>query len=250
METLFTGKRIIFLPRVSSTNSYAMELLKNVNLPEGTVVHTSHQTAGRGQRGNSWIAEPERNLTASVVLRPEFLDISSSHFLTLISALAVHDTLAEILGQSQFDIRIKWPNDILVNGTKISGILTENNITGNRINWSVAGFGINVNQTEFQAVRATSMKLLTGKETSIDHVLSVLCVHFEKHYLRLKSGKLEAIREEYTNLLYGLHQELPFEKNGAVFNLRVEGLSDNGNLLLRDASGTTREAGIKEYRWV
>jgi BirA family transcriptional regulator, biotin operon repressor / biotin---[acetyl-CoA-carboxylase] ligase len=250
METLFTGKRIIFLPRVTSTNSYATELLKNVNLPEGTVIHTAHQTEGKGQRGNSWVAEPDCNLTASVILKPAFLDISNNYFLTIISALAVHDTLSGILAGSQFDIRIKWPNDVLVNKEKIAGILTENNITGNQINWTVAGFGININQTTFPIKKVTSLKLLTGSTFEIETILTALCSHLEKHYLRLMNDKYAEVRAEYLKYFYGLNEVLPFEKDGVISQLRVEGLTDSGQLLLSDESGNAVTAGIKEYRWI
>ena len=81
METLFIGKNIIFLPEIDSTNSYATNLLKNVKLPEGTVLHTANQTHGKGQRGRSWIAQSTSNLTASVILKPLFLNLKNQFFL-------------------------------------------------------------------------------------------------------------------------------------------------------------------------
>src|SRR4051812_18760955 len=149
METLFIGKNILFLPETDSTNSYAIELLKNVNPPDGTVVHTARQLRGKGQRGAAWTTEPVSNLTISIIVKPAFLSLANQYFLYIVSALAVHDTTAEFLAPRQFDIKIKWPNDILVNRKKIAGILIENRITGNLINASVIGIGINVNQASF-----------------------------------------------------------------------------------------------------
>ena len=106
METLFVGQAAIFLPEVESTNSYAIALLKNVNLTEGTAIFSTNQTKGRGQRGNSWISGPGLNLAVSYVLKPTFLSIDKLYYMYIISALAVHDLMAEILDSSQFDIKI------------------------------------------------------------------------------------------------------------------------------------------------
>src|SRR5215211_2478906 len=104
METLFIGANLIFLPEVDSTNSYAIELLKNVNLPEGSVIHTANQTSGRGQRGNVWNTRPGSNLTVSVVIKPTFLDLKHQFYLYQITALACYDVMTEILDEGQFDI--------------------------------------------------------------------------------------------------------------------------------------------------
>src|ERR1043165_9220886 len=149
MSTLFIGQNKVFLPETHSTNSYAIELLKNVNAIEGTVVYTHKQTQGKGQRGNSWIAEPQRNTTLSLILRPVFLNSKNTFYLSKITALALHDLLTEILDVGQFDIKIKWPNDILVNSKKIAGVLIENSILNEHLQWSVIGIGINVNQDNF-----------------------------------------------------------------------------------------------------
>ncbi|WP_317896678.1 biotin--[acetyl-CoA-carboxylase] ligase [Aurantibacillus circumpalustris] len=250
METLFIGKNIIFLPEIHSTNSYAIDLLKNVNLSEGTVVHTANQTHGKGQRGSVWNAQAKRNLTASIILKPTFLSIKNQFFLYQIVALACYDSVAEIMKSSQIDIKIKWPNDILVNKKKIAGILIENNIQNNQINWCVTGIGINVNQVEFDpTITATSLKLITGSDYSITLVLETLCKHFEKHYLVLRNSKLSSISEAYLKHLYGLNQFLEFEIHGERKKLLVKGLSESGLLLLEDSSGKINELDVKEVKW-
>jgi BirA family transcriptional regulator, biotin operon repressor / biotin---[acetyl-CoA-carboxylase] ligase len=251
METLFIGKNIIFLPEIHSTNSYATHMLKNVNLAEGTVVHTANQTHGKGQRGSSWIAHSKRNLTASVILKPTFLDLKKHFFLYQIVALACFDTMAEILDTSQFDIKIKWPNDILVNEKKIAGILIENNLQNNQINWCVAGIGINVNQENFgEITQATSLKLITQKDYSIELVLEKLCQHLEKHYLALRNKKFEHLKTTYLNNLYGLNKRLGFEMKGLRKNMRVLGISENGLLQLEEDSGDVIEVDVKEVKWL
>lgn len=206
METLFIGKNLIFLPEIDSTNSYAINLLKNVKLPEGTVVHTANQLKGKGQRGSHWNSEAGMNVTASIILKPGFLDLKNQFYLYQIAALACYDAMAEILDSSQFDIKIKWPNDILVNSRKIAGILIETNIQNNRLNWCVAGFGINVNQTDFGDLQtATSIKQLTTKEFLPTEVLKSLCRYFEKYYLALLNNKFEEINQNYLKHFFGLN---------------------------------------------
>ncbi|MCW3076842.1 MAG: biotin--[acetyl-CoA-carboxylase] ligase [Bacteroidetes bacterium] len=251
METLFIGSNIIFLPEVSSTNSYAIELLKNVNLTEGTVIHTANQTSGRGQRGNVWNTLPYSNITASFVLNPVFLDLKKQFYLYQIAALACYDVMAEILNSSQFDIKIKWPNDILVNSKKIAGILIENIVMNNTINRSIIGIGINVKQCEFDnKINATSLQLLDEKDHSINGTLETLCRCLEKYYLMLKSGKTDFILETYLRRLYGLDKWVDFEINNEVKTQFVKGISLKGLLLLEDKSGSQNEYDIKEVKWL
>lgn len=253
METLFIGKNIIFLPETESTNSYATHLLKNVNPAEGTVVHTANQTRGRGQRGNAWNAEPASNLTASIILKPAFLGLKNQFFLYQITALACYDTMAEILNNSHFDIRIKWPNDVLVNKHKIAGILIENIIGNSTIEWSVIGVGINVNQLNFvRGMNATSLRmlLLNDKPFPVKEILLRLCAHLEKYYLALKNNKTEWIKEQYLQKMFGLNAWLNFEVEGKVKNLLVKGLSDTGLLVLKDGIGRVLEADVKDVKWL
>jgi BirA family transcriptional regulator, biotin operon repressor / biotin---[acetyl-CoA-carboxylase] ligase len=250
METLFIGANLIFLPEVESTNSYAIELLKNVNLPEGSVIHTANQTSGRGQRGNVWNTRPGSNLTVSVVIKPSFLDLKHQFYLYQITALACYDVMTEILDQGQFDIKIKWPNDILVNDKKIAGILIENIVNNNTISWSVVGVGLNVKQGEFdEKINATSLQILTRKEHDPATVLQLLCSKLEKYYFLLKNGKREVICESYLTHFFGLNKWLDFEIRGTIEKLLVKGISSNGLLLLEDVTGKEREFDMKEIKW-
>jgi BirA family biotin operon repressor/biotin-[acetyl-CoA-carboxylase] ligase len=250
METLFIGKNTIFLPQVSSTNSYAIDLLKNVNPVEGSVVYTAEQTQGKGQRGNRWESEPLSNLHASVILKPVFLEIRKAFFLYQIAALACYDCLAELLDKSQIDIKIKWPNDILVNGKKIAGILIENNIQNNCINWSVIGIGMNVNQENFGALsNATSVRNFTHELYPIRDLIKKVCAQLEKYYLWLKTEKYDRISQLYLSRLYGLNMWLNFEFDGRVKSLLVKGVSESGLLMLEDEKKGALLADVKEIKW-
>lgn len=251
METLFIGQNAIFLPQAESTNSYAIELLKNVNLPEGTIVYTTNQTHGRGQRGNSWDTEPGLNLAISYILKPSFLNANKLFFLYIISALAVYDLMSELLGSSQYDIKIKWPNDILVNSKKIAGILNENSISNNQLQSCVCGIGLNINQTNFnETINAVSVKLISGHEHDLLKVIKLLNYHFEHYYLKLKSENYKWLREQYDSHFYKLNQIVNFSIHGIHKPFLVKGINEQGLLSLQDDSGINHDFDIKQIKWL
>lgn len=251
METLFIGKNLHFLHEVESTNTYAMDLLRNVNAIEGTIVYTDNQTNGRGQRGTVWNAEIASNITASVILKPKFLSIEKSFYLSKISALAVHDLLSEILPNSQYDIKIKWPNDILVNRKKIAGILIENTFSNQGIQNSVIGIGLNVNQVDFGDLNpvVTSLKSLTQNNFNRNDLLQKLAGYLEKWYLILKQQKLELINQQYTNHFFAINELMDFnDLNLNYFKAKVKGVEENGKLKLEFADGICRLFEVKEVK--
>jgi len=253
METLFIGKNSLFLHEVESTNTYAMNLLRNVNPIEGTIVYTDNQTHGKGQRGALWTSEIGQNLTVSVILKPRFLDLNKTFYLSKISALAVYDVLTDILANSQYDIKIKWPNDILVNQKKIAGILIENNFSQTIIQNSVIGIGLNVNQNEFGDFEraATSIKLIKGEVYDRDFIMKKLCLNIEKWYLKLKQQKFDVIDKAYLNNLYGLQQVLDFEDaHKTLFNGKIIGVSKGGKLQIENSDLIVKEFDIKELKFV
>ncbi|NJM26329.1 MAG: biotin--[acetyl-CoA-carboxylase] ligase [Bacteroidia bacterium] len=153
-KTLFFGKNLIYVPECHSTNDLAWELVKTAKAGEGTIVITSNQTAGRGQRGNAWEATAGLNLTFSIVFKPTFLAPHQQFALNMFSSLAVAQALAEA---NVPGLRVKWPNDVMSGARKMVGILVENTVQANRINHTVAGIGINVNQQAFDVPNATSI---------------------------------------------------------------------------------------------
>ena len=121
------GQKLIYVPECHSTNSLLNELNDHQELPEGTVLVTDHQTAGRGQRGNVWEAAQGMNLTFSILLRPKFLEAKDQFRLNMAVSLAIANSLQSCLSQG---IKLKWPNDILVDGKKIGGVLIESQLQG------------------------------------------------------------------------------------------------------------------------
>jgi BirA family biotin operon repressor/biotin-[acetyl-CoA-carboxylase] ligase len=253
METLFIGKNLLFLTEVESTNTYAMDMLRNVNAIEGTVVHTDNQTKGKGQRGASWNSAVASNITASIILKPGFLKAEDSFFLSKISALSIYDVLTDVLNSSHYDIKIKWPNDILVDSKKIAGILIENNYNHQLLQNSVIGMGLNVNQSDFHDLAdiATSLKLLSGVAYDRKEILDKLCIYFEKWYLLLKSGNRKQIHDLYLNRLKGINQVLSFKTPAnEVFKAKITDVNREGKLCLEMQDASIRQFDIKELQFL
>lgn len=171
---------VIWLDTVDSTNSEALRRLPE--LPSGTVIAAREQTAGRGQRGNSWFSEPGKNLTFSIVLKYgpsglEPLPAADAIWLNYLISVAVVD----FLQSHAIWCKVKWPNDVYVGRNKICGILIENVLSGDSLAASVIGVGININQREFpQLANATSLWSLTGKVSSLEGCLEKLLGYFQE----------------------------------------------------------------------
>ena len=161
LKTHIIGRKMFVFESLDSTNSCA-KTLAETGTPAGTVVVADHQTAGRGRMGRSWVSEPGLNLLFSIVLRPSFPK-ESSGLLTFYSAVFIARALEKATGHS---IECKWPNDILINGKKCCGILLENSFLLNRLDFSIIGIGVNVNQPAFEdslAASATSLFIEFGR---------------------------------------------------------------------------------------
>lgn len=232
------------LEEVDSTNTYALQLLKNSLPSQGTVVITESQTAGKGQRGNHWKSNTGENLTFSVILLSD-IEIKNAYYLSMICALAVHRTLMKYLS----GVEIKWPNDILVDGKKIAGILIENQIRGNRITSSVAGIGLNVNQTHFQSeLTACSMKTICGKDMDRETIFQEIYTNLDFYFARLTEQNTSLISRRYHDQLYGLDKMLQFEDAGGSFSAIIQGVDEDGKLkLMRD--GKIFRYALKELRF-
>jgi BirA family biotin operon repressor/biotin-[acetyl-CoA-carboxylase] ligase len=251
MNTLFIGKNVLFLPEVESTNTYAINLLRNVNVVDGTIIYTNNQTQGKGQRGAVWTSEIGKNIMLSVILQPRFLDINKSFYLSKITALACYDVLTEILDSSQYDIKIKWPNDILVNKKKIGGVLIENNLSGSAIHHTVIGIGLNVNQEYFGDLNslATSMKLQKNIDFDTALILASICSKLEKWYFKLKENKFDFIHSNYLSHLFGLNQIHHFiDNSGHSLYAEIMNVEENGKLLVKNANNDFLSFDIKEVK--
>lgn len=245
-NTLFMGKNLVFVPECPSTNTLALQISQQSAAKEGTLVITDNQTAGKGQQGNVWEAEPRKNLTFSLILRPNFLAVNRQFFLNIVVCLALKDYLTE---KTSDDIYIKWPNDILVHGKKISGILIENQLQGATILNSIAGIGFNLNQKRFSASTATSLSLSTGREYAPEKELPTIVGYIESRYLQLRQGHFGALMTQYLGSLYRRNEKHSFSSQGKVFDGIIEDLDDAGRLRIRTDEGV-KSFGVKEVQYL
>ncbi|MBD2752730.1 biotin--[acetyl-CoA-carboxylase] ligase [Spirosoma validum] len=243
-KTLFLGQKIQYLPTCQSTNDEAAALIAQTDPPEGTVIITDYQTAGRGQRGNQWEAKPGQNLTISLILKPTFLSASEQFWLNIAISLGIYDLLQPLAGDA---LRIKWPNDIYVGSQKLGGILIENTLHGYNIEWSVVGIGLNINQTEFSYPTATSLQKQAPLPNSYDiaGLLSRLCETLEQRYLQLRSGQRDALKISYLQILYRYQEEHVFEREGTYFRGIIIGVDETGRLAIAEGN-KVRYFGFKE----
>ena len=246
-STLFLGKNLVFVPECHSTNSYALELCQqSLVAPEGTVVITDNQTAGRGQRGNQWITAPGKNFTFSIILKPGFLSTKDQFYLNVFTSLSIYDYLLE---KGCERVRIKWPNDIYVGSKKICGMLIENIITGNRFSNVVVGFGLNVNQEQFSVGSATSLCLEVGRLFNLQSELEGLLAIIEARYLQLRRNELQSMMMEYLMLMYWRGEPHVFSNDLGNFQGTITGLDDAGRLKILTKDGESSFA-VKEITYV
>jgi BirA family biotin operon repressor/biotin-[acetyl-CoA-carboxylase] ligase len=250
METLFIGRQRFEEEQLLSTNAYALNLLRNGLAREGAIVITKNQTAGRGQRGNTWEAEPGKNLTMSIVLMPSSMNVDEQFVLTKISSLAVVGFLGELMEKEKDKLRIKWPNDIYVGSRKIAGILIENVVRDNQIAGSVVGIGLNINQEAFHtAVSAVSMKGCTGIEFNLRLCEEKLCEHLESRYLQFRAGQKVKIDSDYRSLLYKLNEEHRFSSGQKNFSGIIQGVTAEGKIRIILGSGEQKDFDLKELKF-
>jgi BirA family biotin operon repressor/biotin-[acetyl-CoA-carboxylase] ligase len=234
--------------KIGSTNSAAMGSAAE-GVPEGSVLLAEEQTAGRGRGANTWQSPRSTGIYCSAVLRPP-LPPSDVLLLSLMAGLAVQAAIQRTDSRVQADL--KWPNDILIDGKKVCGILTEMNAEATRVRYVVVGVGINVNQASFpKELQATSLRLATGSEWSRVDLAAALLKSLDREYRQFVQGpeaRASILRRfaENSSWLHG--KKVRIEENGSAFEGTTEGLDARGFLQVRTAhgmqtvlSGTVRE---------
>ena len=246
-KTLFTGQQLIWLPECGSTNTEAQRLVVKNSATDGCTILTDKQTAGRGQRGNQWEAAPGENLTLSVVWRPAFLAAADQFQLSIAVALAVRDWAAAALGPDPA-LRLKWPNDLYCGARKLGGILIENTLSGTKIQHSIVGIGLNVNQLAFGVPTATSLALLTGRPHARAPLAARLLECLEARYLQLRAGHAARQRQDYLQVLYRYQEPGRYVVAGAPVEGRITGVDAAGRLLV-EIAGQQRAFGLQEIQY-
>jgi len=241
------GNEIVWLHKVDSTNLYAERYVSD-DCAHGVVVATTNQTQGRGQRGNQWESKAGENLLFSIVLKPSFLLVHKQFLISKITALAI----VEFLSNYTNGLSIKWPNDIYVNSSKISGVLIENSFHSEYLDTTIVGIGINVNQTEFSddLPNPTSLAVESGKKYQLQSLLQEFCQIFQKHYDALQLDSVGEISHSYFDKLFRSDGYSNYNASGQTFRARIIGVRDTGELVLVTESGERKEFAFKEVSFV
>ena len=245
--TIF-GTNIHHFYKIGSTNTAAMAAAAEGS-SEGSVFLAEEQTAGRGRGANTWQSPQSTGIYCSAVLRPK-LPPSDVLVLSLAAGLAVQSAIQQV--DSRVSVDLKWPNDALIDGKKVCGILTEMNAEATRVRYIVVGIGINVNQASFpKDLTATSLRLATGSEWSRVEVAAALLKSLDREYRNLvenSDARRDILRRFSANSSWVRGKKVRIEEHGSVFEGTTEGLDERGFLLVRAAhglqtvlSGTVRE---------
>ena len=225
------GQTVHAYEQVDTTQRIAHELAQQ-HVSEGTIVISEEQTAGRGQLGRHWHNPKHVNIAASIILRPD-LPIRDASKLTLMAASA----FARAFNNRHLDVTIKWPNDLLLNGKKIGGILTEMQTEGDRIQAVILGFGMNVNGEEIPdelAHRATSLYLETGKRFRRSELLAELLAELEVEYDRFLESGFDPIRINWMQHAAYLNEKVTLNASRTSRTGVMRGISEEGALLLEE----------------
>lgn len=243
-------KEIIFLPTTDSTNEEAKRLAQK-GAKEGTVVTADVQTAGKGRKGRSWHTGEKTTLAMSFLLRPyESVGLlpDQASMITLVAAISVAKAIEKMMKKTGVkevpEILIKWPNDIVINGKKACGILTEMQLKGCDIDYVVVGIGVNVNQDGFPeeiADIATSMWMETGFSFDRDELLDGIMNEFEHFYPLFCSKKdLSLLKDTYEELLINKNREVKVLDPKGEYQGIALGIDREGQLLVKLADGNIR----------
>lgn len=237
------GDTTYFFDALPSTNDYASELIAQQEVTEGTIIDTAHQTQGHGQKSRVWYSSANENITLSLILTPHWLPIESQFLLNLMASLAIVDTVAEKTGRHG---QVKWPNDVYINGKKISGILIKNQLQGSRIQSSIIGIGLNVLQNEWpeEVTKATSIVRESGHEISLDETKSLLLSNLEDLYDEIKTDPNNVI-ERYNQLLLFKDELVQFVYQNNSQNGIIKSIDRYGRLLI-EQSGDLNAFGYGE----
>ena len=225
----------MYIANTNSTNTLLKQLAAEGNPPE--FIYAGYQTAGRGQTGNSWESEANKNLLCSILLPPN----KNLYFLNI----AVGVAMIRIIGE---DFTIKWPNDIYYGDKKAAGILVENAIIGNAIRYSIAGIGLNVNQTTFvsDAPNPISLKQIRGQEYDIEWLMNQLL----KAVHTILNEPEQDVWAYYKSHLYRREGFWPYEDKKGRFEAAIQDVLPTGEIVLRDTNGQIRQYEFKQIKYI
>jgi len=232
LATRFIGQEISCYPSLPSTNDVA-KIRARKGAKEGTVIVAEEQTAGRGRIKRRWLS-PRGSIALSMILYPRLAYLPS---LIMVASLAVAGSIEQV---TNLKAQLKWPNDVLVNGKKVCGILVESGVRGGKVDYAVIGIGVNVNirLSEYPEITpfATSLSQELGREVSRREMIQSLLVQAEKLYLALPAG--DSVFSQWRNRLVTLGKKVQVSSGEATYEGTAESVAADGSLLLRQPDGS------------
>lgn len=241
---------ILHIQSLPSTNQYLFNLISEEDVVEGLVINTESQTAGKGMGTNLWESESGKNLSFSLLIKPDFMKPENQFVITQIVSLAIQNVCQKNLNRE--DVKIKWPNDIYVGNKKLAGILVQNIIKANNISHSVIGIGLNVNQMNFvsDAPNPVSMRQLSGIEFNRDKLLNEILFEIQENYSRIKIYPVSVwLKSRYLENLFRINQVHLFTDKNGKFKGEIVGIDDFGQLKIKKSDGEITLYGYKEVEF-
>lgn len=240
---------IIKLNATPSTNDFLKQLCAAQVVENHTVVVTENQTRGKGQRGNQWNTKPNKNLTFSILIKETLSQDSSVFDLNVAVSISIIQALEKLRIPK---LNIKWPNDILSESKKISGILIENSILNQHSISSVIGVGLNVNQVDFENLpKASSLKKITQKEFDKEEIMLEIAQQIKKNCELIKLNKTAILWENYHNYLFKKDIPSVFENsNGTKFMGIIKQVLKNGKIEILLEDDSVKQFDLKEVGMV
>ena len=225
-----SDRLVLRLDETTSTNTELKLLQKKTPLAEGFVVMADLQTNGRGQMGNSWYSAKGENLLLSILLYPHSVKARDQFIISRIVSLAIKRVLDRYLE----DVTIKWPNDIYWNNKKIAGILIENSLAGQHIDYTIVGIGLNVNEEVFpkELPNPVSIKQIVGVDLDREQLFNELYDELLKLYQLMEKGEIAAIESEYFKHLYWRNEKHWFYDKEGRFEALIKDVISSGHLVL------------------
>jgi len=239
------AEKIVFLDEIGSTNEYAKELGRGGAHP-GICVIAAKQTAGRGRLGRSWDGGEASDIYMSALLKPK----NDPSHLTLMAGICVRNVLSALLASTPHNPLIKWPNDIIVDGKKICGILVEGGIFG-----TVVGIGINVMRESFSselAGKATSLNMLTGIYHDRVEIIKALLAELSRYYEKFEEHGISSFIDEYRSLCVNIGKAVIIHEQAAAYNATAIGIDEYGRLevILEDGQRRALDSGEVSVRGI
>ena len=245
--------KIIKLDAINSTNEYLKEYIQVNSIINNHIVYTFNQTKGKGQRGKVWISESGKNLAVSICFFPKRIKIKEQFILNMFFSLFIIKTLKSLKIP---DLKIKWPNDILSGNKKICGILNETKVKGEFIDNIIVGFGINVNQKNFDNLpNASSLTLVKKINYDLDNLVNLFIqnlknnIYFVNSFNSLSKSDIDNLIDNYHKNLYGINQLKSYvDSNGSAFNGMIVSVDKSGIINIKKEDGSLNAYNFQEIQ--